>query len=78
MTRLYLAARRHLPDLLDCRPIPLPGLLTDDGWHLQARQQLSVAGLPATAALATPARRSRPCTRAKHLTDKDRRNEGRH
>jgi ubiquinone/menaquinone biosynthesis C-methylase UbiE len=36
MTRLYLAARRHLPDLLDCRPIPLLDLLTDDGWHLQA------------------------------------------
>jgi ubiquinone/menaquinone biosynthesis C-methylase UbiE len=55
MTRLYLAARRHLPDLLDCRPIPLSGLLTDAGWYLQAHQQLSVAGLPATAAVATPA-----------------------
>jgi ubiquinone/menaquinone biosynthesis C-methylase UbiE len=55
MTRLYLAARRHLPGLLDCRPIPVPGLLTGTGWHLQARQRLSVAGLPATAALATPA-----------------------
>jgi SAM-dependent methyltransferase len=54
MTRLYLSARRHLPDVLDCRPIPVPGLLTGTGWHLQARQRLSVAGLPVTAVLATP------------------------
>lgn len=27
MARLYLAARRHLPRLLDCRPIPVPDLL---------------------------------------------------
>ena len=53
MTRLYLAARRHLPDLLDCRPIPVPELLTDGGWHLRVCQPLSLAGLPATAAAAT-------------------------
>ena len=54
MARLYLAARRHLPAVLDCRPIPVPELLTATGWHLQARRQLSLAGLPATAAVATP------------------------
>ncbi|HUY45832.1 MAG TPA: methyltransferase domain-containing protein, partial [Streptosporangiaceae bacterium] len=52
MTRLYLSARRHLPDVLDCRPIPVPDLLTDAGWHLQALQPLSLSGLPATAAVA--------------------------
>ena len=56
MARLYQAARRHLPAVLDCRPIPVPELLTATGWHLQARQPLSLAGLPATAATATPAR----------------------
>lgn len=55
MTRVYLAARRHLPGLLDCRPIPLPDLLTGTGWHLQACQPVTLAGLPATAAVATPA-----------------------
>jgi ubiquinone/menaquinone biosynthesis C-methylase UbiE len=53
MTRLYLAARQYLPALLDCRPIPLPGLLTATGWHLQALQPLSLSGLPAAAAIAT-------------------------
>ncbi|MGE5291007.1 MAG: class I SAM-dependent methyltransferase [Micromonosporaceae bacterium] len=55
MTRLYLTARRYLPSLLDCRPIPVPELLTATGWHLQALQRLSLSGLPATAAIATPA-----------------------
>jgi ubiquinone/menaquinone biosynthesis C-methylase UbiE len=54
MARLYLAARRRLPAVLDCRPIPVPDLLTATGWHLQACQRLSVAGLPVTAAAATP------------------------
>jgi ubiquinone/menaquinone biosynthesis C-methylase UbiE len=58
MARLYLAARRHLPRLLDCRPIPLPDLLADTGWRLRALQPLSLSGLPAAAALATPVRRS--------------------
>jgi ubiquinone/menaquinone biosynthesis C-methylase UbiE len=52
--RLYLAARRHLPALLDCRPIPLPGLLAGCGWRVQAARQLSVAGMPVTAVVATP------------------------
>jgi ubiquinone/menaquinone biosynthesis C-methylase UbiE len=55
MTRLYLAARRYLPSLLDCRPIPVPKLLAATGWDLQALQALSLSGLPATAAVATPA-----------------------
>ncbi len=55
MARLYLAARRCLPAVLDCRPLPVPDLLTATGWHQQARQPLSLAGLPATAAVATPA-----------------------
>jgi ubiquinone/menaquinone biosynthesis C-methylase UbiE len=55
MTRLYLAARRHLPTVLDCRPIPVTDLLAATGWHLQALQPLSLSGLPATAAVATPA-----------------------
>jgi demethylmenaquinone methyltransferase/2-methoxy-6-polyprenyl-1,4-benzoquinol methylase len=60
MARLYLAARRHLPAVLDCRPIPVPELLTATGWHLQARRQLSLAGLPVTAAVATPAHEPHP------------------
>jgi ubiquinone/menaquinone biosynthesis C-methylase UbiE len=56
MARLYLAARRYLPAVLDCRPIPVPELLTATGWHLQARRRLSLSGLPAAAAVATPAR----------------------
>jgi ubiquinone/menaquinone biosynthesis C-methylase UbiE len=60
MARLYLAARRHLPDLLDCRPIPVPDLLTATGWHLQARRPLSLSGLPATAAVATAANLQSP------------------
>jgi ubiquinone/menaquinone biosynthesis C-methylase UbiE len=57
MARLYLAARRHLPRLLDCRPVPVPDLLTATGWHLRALRPLSLSGLPAAAALATPGRR---------------------
>jgi ubiquinone/menaquinone biosynthesis C-methylase UbiE len=53
--RLYLAARRYLPGLLDCRPIPVPHLLAATGWHVQALRRLTVAGLPVTAAAATPA-----------------------
>jgi ubiquinone/menaquinone biosynthesis C-methylase UbiE len=64
MTRLYLAARRHLPSLLDCRPIPVPDLLTASGWHLQALQRLSLSGLPAAAAVATPAHPPGPRPRA--------------
>jgi ubiquinone/menaquinone biosynthesis C-methylase UbiE len=55
MARLYLAARRHLQSVLDCRPIPVPELLTATGWHLQALQPLSLSGLSATAAVATSA-----------------------
>ena len=56
MARLYLAVRRYLPAVLDCRPIPVPELLTATGWHLQALRPLSLSGLPASAAVATPAR----------------------
>ena len=44
-----------MPAELDCGPIPVPELLTATGWHLQARRQLSLSGLPASAAVATPA-----------------------
>lgn len=54
MARLYLAARRHLPRLPDCRLIPVPDLLGAVGWQLRALQPLSLSGLPAAAALATP------------------------
>ncbi len=60
MARLYLTARRYLPAVLDCRPIPVAELLTATGWHLQARRQLSLAGLPATAAVAISAHPSDP------------------
>ena len=53
-SRLYLAARRQLPGLLDCRPIPVGGLLAGCGWRVQAARQLSVAGMPVTAVVATP------------------------
>ncbi|HEY5988192.1 MAG TPA: methyltransferase domain-containing protein [Streptosporangiaceae bacterium] len=56
MTRLYLAARRHLPAVLDCRPIPVSALLAASGWHVQAVQPLSLSGLPATTVVAVPAR----------------------
>lgn len=52
--RLYLAARRLLPAVLDCRPIPLPELLTGAGWQVQVQQAMSLAGLPVTAAVAVP------------------------
>lgn len=61
MARLYLAARRHLPRLLDCRPIPVPDLLAAAGWQLRALQPLSLSGLPAAAALATPVPRDAQC-----------------
>jgi ubiquinone/menaquinone biosynthesis C-methylase UbiE len=54
MMRLYLAARRCLPAVLDCRPIPVGEALTAAGWRVQAIQPLSLFGLPATAAVATP------------------------
>lgn len=56
MARLYLAVRRYLPSVLDCRPIPVAELLTATGWDLVAVQALSLSGLPAAAAVATPAR----------------------
>lgn len=53
-SRAYLAARRHLPGLLDCRPVPVRGLLAGCGWRVQAARQASVAGMPVTAVVATP------------------------
>jgi len=50
--RLYLWGHRHLPRLLDCRPIPVADLLTATGWQAHAVRHLSTAGLPVAAALA--------------------------
>ena len=53
MARLYLWGHRHLPRLLDCRPIPVADLLTATGWQVHTVRHLSAAGLPVAAALAT-------------------------
>jgi hypothetical protein len=58
MTRLYLWGYRHLPRLLDCRPIPVADLLTATGWQVCAVRRLPRMGLPMSATLATVTARS--------------------
>jgi demethylmenaquinone methyltransferase/2-methoxy-6-polyprenyl-1,4-benzoquinol methylase len=53
MARLYLWGHRHLPRLLDCRPIPVADLLAATGWQVHTVRHVSSAGLPVAAALAT-------------------------
>jgi SAM-dependent methyltransferase len=52
MTRLYLWGRRHLPRLLDCRPIPVADLLTAAGWQVCAVRRLPTMALPMVGTLA--------------------------
>lgn len=54
MTRLYLRARRRLPSLLDCRPIPTSELVRQAGFTILSRQRPSVWGLPVDVVVATP------------------------
>jgi demethylmenaquinone methyltransferase/2-methoxy-6-polyprenyl-1,4-benzoquinol methylase len=46
MSRLYLAGHRHLPRVLDCRPIPTNQLLRDAGYRIEATVSRSMWGLP--------------------------------
>lgn len=55
MTRLYLGARRWLPSLLDCRPIPTDQFLVRSGFTVLARRQPSMWGLPVDVIVARPA-----------------------
>ena len=44
--RSYEWAHRRLPTLVDCRPIPVPALLEDTGYHIDQWQRRTMWGLP--------------------------------
>ncbi len=46
ISRLYLAGHRHLPRLLDCRPIPTSQLIHDAGYRIEVAASQSMWGLP--------------------------------
>jgi demethylmenaquinone methyltransferase/2-methoxy-6-polyprenyl-1,4-benzoquinol methylase len=54
MSRLYLAAHRRFPRLLDCRPIPTAELIRGAGFHLQLSVHTSMWGLPVDVVVASP------------------------
>ncbi len=54
MTRVYLAAHRRWPRLIDCRPLPLEEVLPESGFTLADSWTGTIVGLPVTAVLAIP------------------------
>ncbi len=52
LVRLYERAHRWLPQLVDCRPIPLGAALVEAGLEVRARRAASLWGLPVETALA--------------------------
>jgi len=53
MGRIYENLHNRFPRLLDCRPIPLSGLVEDGGYKILQTKQTRMWGLPVTALLAT-------------------------
>ena len=49
MTRLYLAAHRRWPRMIDCRPIPLHDVLVSSGFTVEGTWAGTIGGLPVTA-----------------------------
>ena len=49
MTRLYLAAHRRWPRMIDCRPLPLRDVLVSNGFTVSRTWSGTIAGLPVTA-----------------------------
>jgi demethylmenaquinone methyltransferase/2-methoxy-6-polyprenyl-1,4-benzoquinol methylase len=52
MTRVYLAAHRRWPRLVDCRPLPLRDVLISSGLEVLHAWRSTVVGLPVAAVLA--------------------------
>ena len=52
MTRLYLAAHRRWPRLVDCRPLPLIDVLTSSGYTPVRTWTSSILGIPVCAVTA--------------------------
>jgi ubiquinone/menaquinone biosynthesis C-methylase UbiE len=52
MTRLYLAAHRRWPRLVDCRPLPLVDILTSSGYTPTLSWESSILGIPVCAVTA--------------------------
>jgi len=49
MTRLYLAAHRRWPRMIDCRPLPLRDVLVSNGFTVGRTWSGAIAGLPVVA-----------------------------
>jgi demethylmenaquinone methyltransferase/2-methoxy-6-polyprenyl-1,4-benzoquinol methylase len=49
MTRLYLAAHRRWPRMIDCRPLPLRDVLVSNGFTVCRTWSGAIAGLPVAA-----------------------------
>lgn len=49
MTRLYLAAHRRWPRMIDCRPLPLRDVLVSNGFTVCRTWSGTIAGLPVAA-----------------------------
>jgi len=49
MTRLYLAAHRRWPRMIDCRPLPLHDVLVSSGFTVEGTWAGTIGGLPVTA-----------------------------
>jgi len=46
MERVYLFAHRLMPRLADCRPIPVPELVSEAGFRITDRQRCDILGVP--------------------------------
>lgn len=54
-SRLYIAAHRHFPRLVDCRPIPTTAMISAAGFRLQLLVHTLMWGLPVDVVVASPA-----------------------
>ncbi|MFP4635278.1 MAG: class I SAM-dependent methyltransferase [Nitriliruptoraceae bacterium] len=61
LARLYVAARRALPAVLDCRPIPTARWLHAAGFAIDGHLRRSVWGMPVDVVLARPRDQRRTC-----------------
>jgi demethylmenaquinone methyltransferase/2-methoxy-6-polyprenyl-1,4-benzoquinol methylase len=51
---VYKWLHRHFPHFIDCQPIPVAELLEEGGFRIEARDELSIWGLPVSAVVARP------------------------
>jgi ubiquinone/menaquinone biosynthesis C-methylase UbiE len=52
VSQAYVWLHRHFPHFIDCQPIDVQGALTRNGFVVKGRSEMTLWGLPVTAALA--------------------------